>query len=92
MLTEIVRIPVAAENADRVLAYLEGHAFFGQEALVEHRLYRTEDDTEVMVMIRWRSREEMQATTDNALSTAFREELAPLVAGPPTLSFYVSAD
>lgn len=90
MLTEIVRLPVG-DDADALLAFLKGHGFFAQDALLDHRFFRAEDETEVMVLITWRSREDMQATTDNEYSTRFREDLAPLLGGPPSLTFYVAA-
>jgi quinol monooxygenase YgiN len=88
VLTEIVRLPVPAGGSTPVLIFLRDHAFFAQKALLSHRLFRTQGASEVMLILEWKSREEMQATTDNELSTKFRAELAPLLAGTPMLGFY----
>jgi hypothetical protein len=92
LLTEIVRLPVTPDGADPVLSFMRAHPFFAQEALLSHRFFRTEGEPEVMLILDWSSREEMQVTTDNDLSTNFRAELAPLLAGAPLLAFYVPAN
>jgi hypothetical protein len=69
-----------------MMAFMRDHPFFGQEALLSHRFFRTEGEPEVMLILDWKSREEMQATTDNELSTRFRADLSPLLGGAPKLA------
>ncbi len=88
MLTEVIRLPVEADGAEPLLDFMGSHAYFQQDALRSHRLFRNEDEPEVLVIIEWNSRQDMDETSANDLSTQFRAEIAPLLAGAPVLGFY----
>jgi hypothetical protein len=40
------------------------HAYFQQVALVSYRFFHNEDEPELILILEWNSRGEMQATTD----------------------------
>jgi quinol monooxygenase YgiN len=90
MSTEIVRLPVPEDGVEPLLSHLSGQAYFAQEGLLSHRVFRGADRPEVMLMLEWESRDAAHHAFESEVGQSFVSSLSPMLAGAPDLAFYDS--
>lgn len=89
MVTELIRLPVAAGAEQALLDAIEGLPYFVQEGLVEARRFVAfEGANGVLLVFEWSSREASAAAIATAAGAELLAALEPHLTGPPELAFY----
>lgn len=87
-LVEIVRLPVATDRFDALVAFLDGHAYFSQPGLVSWRVLAGGDGSEVALVIDWLSPEAPKQALTSPIGRTLVEGLDTLLSGPPVTAYY----
>jgi hypothetical protein len=89
LVTELIRLPVAAGAEQALLDAIAGLPYFAQEGLVDARRFVAfEGAGGVLLQLEWESREASAAAIETADGEGLLAALRPHLTGPPELAFY----